>query len=334
MFRSLFYTSLLVGLLAAAFFLPKFVQESDKFQPLSDSMMKDVTPPPAPEHAPAKTPAAAAPAPEVSASTPVPPPTPKPKAEAPMPTPPPPAPLDLSPFVMAMASGDLSKAATWLETSRPTMDAAKYEELSKSLELAKAREAPKPAPAPAPAAADTATAKALAETQALVVDALRQLQQSQKETSQLIAELKQRPAPEPKAPSPAPASESTPPPPAPVNAPSAPTTPLPPTVVLQYGFDSSVLEETESAKLEPVISALKGDAKTKVELRGYADKKGSSSYNLGLSSARAQSAKDALRAAGVPDDRIVVVSFGSFQASTGDAAKPDDYRKVEVMVIR
>lgn len=331
MFRSIFYTSLLVGLLAAAFFLPKFVQESDKFQPLSDSMIKDVSPPPAPEPPPAKV--TATEAPKVAKSpAPEPPAKPEPAPAAPMP--PKPAP-DLSPFVMAMASGELKKAAEWLESVRTDLVPAKYDELSKSLELAKSREAPKPTPAPAPAppADDGATTKALAETQAMVVDALRQLQQSQQETSKLIAELKKRPEPAPQAaaPAPAPPPSTTPPTTTP---PSAPETPLPETVVLQYGFDSSVLEDTERSKLEPIINALKSEAKTKVELRGYADKRGSSTYNLGLSGARAQSAKDALRSAGIADERIVVVSFGSFQAAGGEDAKPDQYRKVEVMVIR
>lgn len=339
MLRALFYISLLVAVLAAAYFLPKLVQSSEKFKPLAEDMAHDMAPPapvpvpepPKPKPAPVPDPVVAATptpatveAPSPAISPVVPPAAAPPKTADPAP--------DLSPFVAALASGDLPKAGAILDLLRPKLEAAKYAELSQSLELTRSREAEK-------AKAAMASDKTAAETQALMVAALKQLQQSQQETSKLLAEMKNAPVPAP-APNPTsapvPAALSAP---APAPAPEDPAStgaaaaPLPGTVVLRYGFDSSLLEDEEAAKLKPILAALSSDAKAKVEIRGYADKRGKSSYNLGLSAARAQSVKDALRREGVEDGRIEVVSFGSFQAKTASSDEAADFRKVEVLLI-
>jgi outer membrane protein OmpA-like peptidoglycan-associated protein len=307
MLRAAFYITLLGSLLVAAFYLPKLVQNRDEFKPLSEAMSSDVA---APKPAPA-----APEAPPVIASTPEPEPLPAPVAPEPA--------ADLGPFVTAVASGDLAKAAAILDLLRPKLDTAKYDELSKSVEVARARDAAKTAPAPAPTEqAD----KALAATQSMVVESLKQLQQTQAETSKLLADLKARPAPvapAPVAPAPAPA--------APV---LASRDPLPGTVVIKFGHDSSLLEQGEIDKLAPVLKALAADKAVKVELRGFADKKGNATYNLGLSNARAQSVKDVLRRSGIEDARMQIVPFGSFQAGSAGAEGADDFRKVEVLVIR
>lgn len=347
MLRALFYVSLLVAVLAAAYFLPKLVQSSEKFKPLAEDMAHDMAPTPPPEPAPEPvkpkpTPPAPAPAPApvvASTSAPAAPSTPAP---APVPTPssapvePPAAPKpvvtaepapDLSPFIAALAAGDLAKAGAILDILKPKLEASKYAELSQSLEMTRSREVEK-------AKAAMTSDKAAAETQAMMVAALKQLQQSQQETSKLIAEMKSQPAPSPAAPAPTPAPVE-PAAPAPTEAAaSTAAAPLPGTVVLKYGFDSSLLEDEEATKLKPVLAALAADAKAKVEIRGYADKRGRSSYNLGLSAARAQSVKDALRREGIEDARIEVVSFGSFQAKATSSDEAADFRKVEVLLVR
>ena len=316
MLRSIFYTTLLAALLAAAFYLPKIVQNREEFKPLSEAMTSDVAPAPAP---PKSSPAATSTA-EALPVTPA-EPTPEPAAPAPVVE----AAPDLSPFVSAVASGDLPKAAAILDLLRPKLEPAKFTELSKSVEVARSREAAKAA-APVP---NEQGDKAMAATQSMVVESLKQLQQTQAETSKLLADLKARPAaPAPVAPAPASPSSS------PTTAPTASSAPLPGTVVIRFGHDSSLLEQSEAEKLAPVLKALSANAGAKVELRGFADKRGAAAYNLGLSNARAQSVKDALRRSGIEDSRMQLVPFGSFQASSAPTDAAEDFRKVEVLIVK
>ena len=315
MLRSIFYTTLLALLLAAAFYLPKIVQNREEFKPLSEAMTSDVAPAPAP---PKSSPAATTTA-EAPPVTPI-DPTPEPAAPAPVVE----AAPDLSPFVTAVASGDLPKAAAILDLLRPKLEPAKFTELSKSVEVARSREAAKTA-APAPSEQGDI---AMAATQSIVLESLKQLQQTQAETSKLLADLKARPA------APAPVAAASSPSVAATSVPTASSAPLPGTVVIRFGHDSSLLEQSEAEKLAPVLKALSADPSVKVELRGFADKRGAAAYNLGLSNARAQSVKDALRRSGIEDARMQLVPFGSFQASSASTDAAEDFRKVEVLIVR
>ena len=308
MLRAAFYISLLAGLLASAYYLPKLVQSREEFKPLSESMSSDVTATP-PKSVPGSVAETPAPLPAV--------PEPEPVSPPPVETAP-----DLSPFATAVANGDLPKAAAFLELVKPKLEPAKYAELSQSVETARAREKAKETAPPKNQEAD----KALAATQNMVVESLKQLQQSQAETSKLLAELKAQP----KAAAP---PQTVAAPPAPPTA-SASEDPLPGTVVIKFGHDSSLLEQQEADKLAPVLKVLTTSTSSKVELRGFADKKGAAAYNLGLSNARAQSVKDVLRRAGISDSRMQIVPFGSFQASSAKPENSEDFRKVEVLVIR
>jgi outer membrane protein OmpA-like peptidoglycan-associated protein len=309
MLRAVFYISLLGGLLVSAYYLPKIVQSREEFKPLSESMSSDVTAV-APKSIPGSTVEVPSPLPAVSEPEPAPSPPPEPAP-------------DLSPFATAVASGDLAKAAAFLELVKPKLEPAKYAELSQSVETARAREMAKATPPPKNDEAE----KALAATQNLVVESLKQLQQSQAETSKLLAELKAQPKTAPPAPAPQQAPQAA-------AQPAASEDPLPGTVVIKFGHDSSLLEQQEADKLAPVLKVLASSTSAKVELRGFADKKGAAAYNLGLSNARAQSVKDVLRRAGISDSRMQIVPFGSFQASNAKPETSDDFRKVEVLVIR
>ena len=318
MFRSLFYTSLLAGLLFAAFYLPKLVQDRKEFQPLSEKLSSAV--------------ARQAPAPEAPAASPPAEPEPEPEPQSaaqPPPSAPAPEQVDLSPFIAALAAGDLAKAAAMLDLIQPKIEPAKYAELKKSVDAAREREATAKMAATAPATPKQDPAAAA--TQAMVLESLKQLQQTQAETSKLLADLKNKPA----------ATATPAPPPSaatkPSSEPAAPTAsnaPLPGTVVIKFGNDSSVMDQAEADKLAPVLKVLAADSAVKVELRGFADKRGNAAYNLGLSNARALAVKDALRRAGVSDARMQVVPFGSFQATASATEGAEEYRKVEVLVLR
>ena len=320
MMRSFFYIAALAAVAGLAYYLPKVVQQSEGFAPLAESMVKDVTP----ESPPVVDPPAYNPLveglpdavvdPSVAPVAPVMPPSMEP---------------DLTPLMTAMAAGDYAKAAALLDIMKPLIAPEKFKGLTANVEAARKREADAAALAAAEAkkaaeAAKPAAAPAV-NTDAVVLESLRQLQQTQKETAQMLAALSSQKA-APAAPSPAPVANST-------AVPSS-STPLPGLVAIQFPLNSSVVSETEGAKLSTVLQTLKAEPDTHVELRGYADKSGSSDYNLGLSTSRATSVKDIFRKAGISDKRISMLPMGSFQASDATGDKAAAMRRVEVLLVR
>ena len=302
MWRALFYICVLGGLFALAFFLPKVVQQTEGFQPLAETVLADVAlvEPPPPVSAPEPT------ATEVALSTPEPLPVEPEPVIAP----------DLTPFVEAMSAGDFAKAAALLDLLKSQLPEEKYKGLLANVETARKREAEKAEPKP-----DTAAVQA----QAVMLETLRQLQQSQKETAQMLVQMRdQKPAPT--APTAAPAKI--------VDVPAIKGQ-LPGVIAVRFGVDSSVMDQAEANKLQPALSTLSSDTSTKVEIRGFADKSGSSSYNLGLSRSRATAVQDIFRRAGIADSRISLLPMGSFQA--GSATTPEEaaeMRKVEVLIVK
>lgn len=302
MWRALFYICVLGGLFALAFFLPKVVQQTEGFQPLAETVLADVAPvePPPPVGAPEPT------ATDVALSTPELLPVEPETVIAP----------DLTPFVEAMSAGDFAKAAALLDLLKSQLPEEKYKGLLANVETARKREAEKAEPKP-----DTAAVQA----QAVMLETLRQLQQSQKETAQMLVQMRdQKPAP-----------------PAPTAAPTkivdvpAIKGQLPGVIAVRFGVDSSVMDQAEANKLQPALNTLSSDTRTKVEIRGFADKSGSSSYNLGLSRSRATAVQDIFRRAGIADSRISLLPMGSFQA--GSATTPEEaaeMRKVEVLIVK
>jgi outer membrane protein OmpA-like peptidoglycan-associated protein len=312
--------------LGGMFLLPKAVQNNEKFTKLSEDMTERLPEAPA---LPVKevifqdASQAAAPTPGTGEAAPA----------AAVPTQPAgPDPVAL--VSTALAAGDPSKAAAYLDLAKERIDGSTFRELSGLVAAAKDRatkQIEEAAKAAATAAAmqqavkpvDTAANKALVESQAMLATTLKELQKSQAETSRMVAELRQ--APQPTLPAAAPSAA------APITVADS-SAPQPGAVVIHFGFDSSVLEQDEANKLGPVVTSLKAAPSAKVQLRGYADKKGNTAYNLGLSQARATSVKDTLRLAGIDVSRVETMPLGSFAAS--DDAKPEDLRKVEVVIIR
>ena len=302
MWRALFYICVLGGLFALAFFLPKVVQQTEGFQPLAETVLADVAPaePPPPVGAPEPT------ATEVALSTPEPLPVEPEPVIAP----------DLTLFVEAMSAGDFAKAAALLDLLKSELPEEKHKSLLANVETARKREAAKAEPKPDPAAV---------QAQAVMLETLRQLQQSQKETAQMLVQMRdQKPAPPALAAAPAKV----------VDVPAIKGQ-LAGVIAVRFGVDSSVMDQSEANKLQPALSTLSSDASTKVEIRGFADKSGSSSYNLGLSRSRATAVQDIFRRAGIADSRISLLPMGSFQA--GSATTPEEaaeMRKVEVLIVK
>ena len=89
----------------------------------------------------------------------------------------------------------------------------------------------------------------------------------------------------------------------------------------------------ESMKaIDAAAAALKGNAGLKVDLSGFADKTGNPSANLELAKQRAFAVRDALKAAGVADARIVLKKpeFVVAGAAGGDA----EARRVDLVAAK
>jgi ammonium transporter, Amt family len=102
--------------------------------------------------------------------------------------------------------------------------------------------------------------------------------------------------------------------------------PLPAAVNFEVGKSDMPVASADAIKA--IAEMLKAKADVKVQVSGYTDKTGDPDKNKELAKARAFAVRDALKAAGIPEDRIVlkrpdiVMSFGS----------PEEARRVELTV--
>jgi peptidoglycan-associated lipoprotein len=130
--------------------------------------------------------------------------------------------------------------------------------------------------------------------------------------------------PVPLAPPPAPMSAlpETPPPPVeePAPAPGVTTEDLAPAF---FALDSDALSQAARAALDRNAKLLRDRSAVRIVIEGHCDERGSAEYNLALGERRAEAARDHLLAAGVPGDRIRVVSYGKerpFDPGHGETA--------------
>ena len=104
---------------------------------------------------------------------------------------------------------------------------------------------------------------------------------------------------------------------------------------VQFDLAKADLRPSEADKLARLATYLKENPAFHVELEGFADPRGSQTYNLKLSTQRVNAVRDALIAAGVPQDRILIGSYGKLNrksAEAGEAAWQQD-RRVEIIVL-
>ncbi len=122
---------------------------------------------------------------------------------------------------------------------------------------------------------------------------------------------------------------STPPPPQPVQTTQAPTS-IQDILAHQvqdvhFDYDKSDIRPEDQSILQADANALKTifsmDANFVVMVEGNCDERGSAEYNIGLGDRRAQAAKDALVAMGVPGDKLRTVSYGKERPICTDATE-------------
>jgi sortase system peptidoglycan-associated protein len=104
-------------------------------------------------------------------------------------------------------------------------------------------------------------------------------------------------------------------------------------LTVQFRSDSSRLEKQYAPRLHNLAVALTRLPKLKAVLSGYADRRGSDQYNLGLSQRRADAVRDALIDGGLPAGRIHVVAYGERQPAAA-GTDPESYGFDRRVVIR
>ena len=77
-----------------------------------------------------------------------------------------------------------------------------------------------------------------------------------------------------------------------------------------FDYDKSDIRASEQAKVTELIDFLKRNQALYVNLEGHADPRGSSSYNQKLSERRVNTVRDAIKAAGVPAERVFTGAMG------------------------
>jgi peptidoglycan-associated lipoprotein len=134
------------------------------------------------------------------------------------------------------------------------------------------------------------------------------------------------------APAPPPPAAPAPPPPPPPPPPPAPAPPPPlteeqifakktldelnkerPLDDVFFDYDKFSIRSDASGPLQKDAEWMKRWTSTQVTIEGHCDPRGSSEYNLGLGSRRANAVKDYLVSLGVPAGRVTVVSKGKEQ---------------------
>lgn len=105
---------------------------------------------------------------------------------------------------------------------------------------------------------------------------------------------------------------------------------LPEGTEVNFGFNSSVIPQEAKSAIAGVAETLKDKPLLGVQLRGYSDSVGNPQYNAILSRARSQKVQDALTDLGVSLDRIDIIPFGSSQSPRGRSA---DHRRVDLVFV-
>lgn len=79
---------------------------------------------------------------------------------------------------------------------------------------------------------------------------------------------------------------------------------------INFSFDSSVIRDSEQAKLQSVTSALQSDTGASLLIEGNCDERGTGEYNRALGEHRALAARAALAGLGIDPSRVRTISYG------------------------
>jgi len=74
---------------------------------------------------------------------------------------------------------------------------------------------------------------------------------------------------------------------------------------VHFAFDSYAIDSSDEGTLQEVAQFLQGNPNT-VIIAGFTDERGTPEYNRGLGESRAEAVRDALKAAGIAEDHIIL----------------------------
>jgi outer membrane protein OmpA-like peptidoglycan-associated protein len=102
-----------------------------------------------------------------------------------------------------------------------------------------------------------------------------------------------------------------------------------------FDFDRADVRASEAAKISELAAYLKKHPTFRAELEGFADPRGSQTYNIKLSTRRVNAVRDALIAAGVPKEQITTGAYGELNRKCADKGAEcwQQDRRVEVIVM-
>lgn len=104
---------------------------------------------------------------------------------------------------------------------------------------------------------------------------------------------------------------------------------------VRFDLNKTDLRTSEAEKVSELAAYLKQNPTFRVELEGFADPRGSDAYNMKLSSRRVNAVRDALIAAGVDKERILVGAYGELNLKCTQNAEEcwQQNRRVEIIVL-
>lgn len=114
------------------------------------------------------------------------------------------------------------------------------------------------------------------------------------------------------------------------SAPAQPQSPVAGTVVLFFAVASFALPADGSASLDPVVAALQANSAAKAKISGYHSATGDLARNQELAKKRAMTVRDALKKAGVSEERLLLDK--PLQTEANVAGEERAARRVEVKI--
>ena len=79
---------------------------------------------------------------------------------------------------------------------------------------------------------------------------------------------------------------------------------------IHFNFDQYGLDSNSKEVLQQNAAYLKQNPRTKIEIQGHCDERGTNNYNIALGERRAHSTKRFLVSQGIDSSRINIISFG------------------------
>lgn len=104
---------------------------------------------------------------------------------------------------------------------------------------------------------------------------------------------------------------------------------------VRFDFDKADLQPFEVKKVSEAAAYLKDNPTFLVELEGFADPRGSDAYNMKLSDRRVNAVRDALIAAGVRKERILIGAYGELNPKCAQDLEGcwQQDRRVEMIIL-